>query len=265
MPAHVSVQEAATTQQRQQEDQLALRVKSGDVGAFVELSTRYQRFVKSIARKEFSWRTHVVGLDDLLQLGQIGLWRACQKFRGCTEAVPSRGSGNAHFVTYAYRAIRTAMLRGIRHFGEAALDEKGAVKQLGVNHLRLDAPLALRASDRSPALRLLDLLPSPEPSPEEACNMREQEQDVVALLAAFSDELRAEGHAIALAVLHERLLAETPRELRALGARFSRSHERIRQIEQRTRERLRAFARARGWEFLDRDVDLPSGKTYIRR
>jgi RNA polymerase sigma-32 factor len=73
-------------------------------------------------------------------------------------------------------------------------------------------------------------------SPEEALAQAVEEHDLRARVAAALAELSVREQAVA----HERLLAETPTTLAELGKVWGVSRERVRQIEEATKTRLRS-------------------------
>lgn len=91
----------------QQEEELTLRVRSGDQSARQKLIESNMRLVINIAK---SYRNKSVPLEDLIQEGAIGLMQAAERFD------PSRGF---RFSTYATHWVRQAIGRAIDNKSKA--------------------------------------------------------------------------------------------------------------------------------------------------
>jgi RNA polymerase primary sigma factor len=85
----------------EKEHELAQRVATGDVAARDQLIRANLRLVVAIARR---YTSHQVGLDDLIEEGNLGLLRAVETFD------PERGT---RFSTYAAFWIRQSIRRGM--------------------------------------------------------------------------------------------------------------------------------------------------------
>jgi RNA polymerase sigma-32 factor len=252
--------------EREHEFDLARRWRNDkDEDALHELIEAYARFVLRIAWK---FRGYGLPVGDLVQEGNIGLMEAAQRFD------PER---EARFSTYASWWIMAAIQDYIlRHTSLVRIATTPSQRRLFFNLRRVRAELAtgpngeLTAADREKvAKRLevkvsdvermeahlggpdaslnasltedddgeyLDLLPDDSPTPE----------DVVGY--SHDTAARSRWLAAALATLDERerkiivrrFLEEDKRTLAEIGEDFGVSKERIRQIEAKALDKLRA-------------------------
>ena len=115
---------------RRHEEQLDLlrRAREGDAQARERLIRDNARLVWSIVTR-FSGRG--VELEDLFQIGSIGLWRACERFD------PAYG---VHFSTYAVPLIIGEIRRFLRDYGQIKvsrrLRERAAIARRTIEDLR---------------------------------------------------------------------------------------------------------------------------------
>ncbi len=120
----------ASTADRRHEEQLDLlrRAREGETQAREQLISENARLVWSIATR-FTGRG--VELEDLFQIGSIGLWRACERFD------PSYG---VRFSTYAVPLIIGEIRRYLRDYGQIKvsrrLRERAAMARHATEELR---------------------------------------------------------------------------------------------------------------------------------
>ena len=105
-------------------------------------------------------------------------------------------------------------------------------QRLASRDLSIDQP-----SDDESAGTLLDVLPGPTPTAEERVANAEFRQEVGEKIHAFGATLKDKEAVI----FSERLLAEKPLTLQEIGNKYGISRERVRQIEERLKKRLRAY------------------------
>ena len=86
---------------REEENELALKAKNGDVAAKNKIVNANLRFVITVAKK---YQNHGLDLTDLISEGNIGILTAIEKFE------PAKGY---HFISYAVWWIRQSILKAI--------------------------------------------------------------------------------------------------------------------------------------------------------
>ena len=236
--------------ERDTERDLAQRWLAGDQRAGVQLVEACLPFVVSIALEYRRWG---VPLEDIIQQGNVGLLKAAAKFdtkKECRLATYAAYWIRAEIREYVVRAFRVVRLgttkgerRALRAFRRSQTTDPAAlaaISGLSEERVRLLLPLlsaretSLDASvgDMPPAM---DRLPSTSMSPEDE---------------ASGHEIRAQaGRAVRAAVEHldereqmivkARLMTEDPPTLQELGNRLGVSKERVRQLEERARSKLR--------------------------
>jgi RNA polymerase sigma-32 factor len=263
---------------REEEHELAMRyARDQDVEAAYRLVTGNLRLVVMIAR---DYQRASQSLLDLIQEGNVGLMEAVKNFD------PYRG---IRFPSYAVWWIRAYIIRYImnnwrmvkvgttqaqrRLFfnlqkekerleregitpGPALIAQRLDVKErevvemeqrLAARDLSIDAPVG---ADEEGAL--VDFLPSPEQTAERQVADAEYRQLLSEKIAAFSKGLRGKDRVI----FERRLMAEEPVTLQEIGDEFGISRERVRQLEQRLKKRLKAYLLQELKELKDVDIRL---------
>ncbi len=249
---------------REEEHALAVRwVEEGDVDAARRLALSNLRLVVKIAMQYRRAWTNVL---DLIQEGNVGLLEAVQRYD------PYQGVKLSSYAVYWIRAyilkwlldnfrmVRLGTTRAERKLFFRLNREKrelerqgfeveprllaerldvseedvlGMQQRLGESELSLDAPLR---QDEGRAT-FGDLLASDAVSTEERVGDEQLRRTFAAKVREFAEELDERDRRI----VEERILAEEPRTLQELGDEFGVSRERVRQLEARVVERLRAF------------------------
>lgn len=238
------------TLDRDVERDLARRWIAGDKRAGERIVEACLPFVVSIALEYRRWG---VPLEDIIQQGNLGLLKAAQRFdpdKECRLATYAAYWIRAEIREYVVRAFRVVRLgttkgerRALRAYRRTKVSEPAAlakVSGLSEERVRQLLPLltgrevSLDASvhDLPPAV---DRLASASPTPEDE--------------ASRSEARGHAGRAVEQAVRHlddrermiveERLMAEDPPTLQELGDRLGVSKERVRQLEERARAKLR--------------------------
>jgi RNA polymerase sigma-32 factor len=235
----------------EEERELAVRFNAGDREAGRRLVEACLPFVMTIALQYRRWG---LPIEDIVQEGNLGLLKAVARFD------PDRGCRLAGYAAYWIRAeIREHVARGYRivRLGSSK-NERRALRIYRKSHVRDAAQLAelsgltpgradellplLMAADvrldtapgedqRAPVERLADDARSPE---EEACIADEREQ-----IHAAIEQVVAELSPREQRIVQQRWLAEEPQTLEQLGVAFGVSKERVRQIEERAKKRVR--------------------------
>jgi RNA polymerase sigma-32 factor len=247
----------------EEEHELAVRyLEEGDVKAAYRLVTANLRLVVMVARRyERTFRN----LLDLVQEGNIGLMEAVKKFD------PYRG---IRFPSYAVWWIRAYVIRYIMNnfrlvkmgttqaqrklffnlqkemtrleeqgfevtpkLLASRLDVKPAEvvemqQRMAARDLSVDTPVG-QDGDAS----MLDLMAGGQPNTEEAVADAHYRSLVAQKMREFGETLEGKDKTI----FEERLLAEDPKTLAEIGESFHVSRERVRQIEERLKTRLKDY------------------------
>lgn len=248
---------------REEEHELAVQYKEfGDIEAAYTLVRSNLRLVVMIAREyERAFRN----LLDLIQEGNIGLMESLKNFD------PYRG---VRFPSYAVWWIRAYIIRYLMNNWRMVklgttqaqrrlffnlqkekekLEAEGFVpgakliaqrldvkeseviemdQRLSGRDVSTDAPMA-----QGESFTLLNTLTDDSPTPEERLAEDEYREAVKERLRIFGEGLKDKE----LVVFRERLMAEQPLTLREIGERYGISRERVRQIENRVKKKLKSY------------------------
>lgn len=242
--------------QREQEEDLARRVRTGDKEALDLLVNANLRFVVNVAKR---FLNRGLGLMDLIAEGNVGLITAARKFD------ERRG---ARFVTYAVwwiqQSIQTALQNHVRPVrlpanqlrlipallqAEQALEQTkgGAITpedlagKLGIplNRLRriqkaLSLPVSLDNQDETDGGSLAESLPDEDlDSPLEAITRERLERRLAQAMAEL------EGREQDIVSRHYGLDQDQGDSLEAIGRSQSLSRERVRQLRNRALGKIR--------------------------
>lgn len=241
---------AVETLDREAERDLARRWLAGDRRAGEKLVEACLPFVVSIALEYRRWG---VPLEDIVQQGNLGLLKAAAKFdpsRDCRLATYAAYWIRAEIREYVVRAFRVVRLgttkserRALRAYRKTKnTDAAELAKESGLSEERVRTLLPLLAArevsldastpDLGPAT---ERLPGSSPNPEEEAYRHEvssQAGDAVTRAVAHLDDRER-------MIVRERLMQEEPPTLQELGDRLGVSKERVRQLEERARSKLR--------------------------
>ena len=248
---------------REEEHRLAVDYKEyGNVEAAYKLVTANLRLVVMIARE---YQKAFKNLLDLIQEGNMGLMEAVKNFD------PYRG---VRFPSYAVWWIRAYMIRHIMNDWRMVkigttqaqrklffnlqkekekLEAEGLTprpkllaqrlnvkedevvemeQRLASRDLSVDMPMG----DDEEAT-LLHFLPDQKESPEEQIAETQYQQLLREKMEQFAGALKDKE----LVIFRERLLNEEPLTLREIGEKYDISRERVRQIEERVKRKLKTF------------------------
>jgi RNA polymerase primary sigma factor len=252
---------------REQEKELARRIRKGDEKAVHALVAANLRFVVSIAKQ---YVNQGLLLSDLVQEGNAGIIKAAYRFD------EKRGY---KFISYAVWWIRQAMMQALAEqsrivriplnragtlyrIGKAAkkLDQelgrkpdadeiaekmnlpvKEVVETMNIknSHLSLDAPFVFSDSD-SDDDTMIDALPDPKAeSPDEALYTGALSDGMQKALDTLTDREQA------ILRLYFGLDGEQPQTLDSIGKRMNLTRERIRQVMEKSILRLRHNSRSK--------------------
>ena len=247
---------------REEEVELATRAQNGDQEALDKLIRSNLRYVVSVARKYIGCG---LSLADLINEGNIGLIQAAKRFD------PTRG---VKFITYAVWWIRQAIMHGLAEQGGTVrlpLKQMGTLHKIAESYRQHTSRTGVEptSSELSKALELppeevetilrvyrsylsldapisndgdvshLDLLQSKTlPSVEETYIKSTLTEEISDLLNQLPPRERQ--------ILRMRFgFDDEPKTLEEIGKMLGLSRERVRQIEKRAKDLLRAKAKTK--------------------
>lgn len=263
----------------EEEHELAVRwVEEGDREAAAKLVTSNLRLVVMLARK---YQKAFRNILDLVQEGNIGLLEAVKKFD------PYRG---VRFPSYAVYWIRAYIIRYVmNNWRVVKLGTTQAQRKLFFNLQKEKEKLEREGYSPDPALiaerlsvkpsevvemqqrlsgrdvsvdapvgedgdaSMLDFLPAGGAEPESEFGEGELRSMVQDRIREFGETLEDKERTI----FEERMISEEPKTLAELGEVYGVSRERIRQIEERIKRRLRAYLVEHIPDIADVDVRMP--------
>jgi len=246
-----------------EEVELAKKIKKGDQKALEKLTKANLRFVVSVAKQ---YQNQGLSLADLINEGNIGLIKAAKRFD------ETRGF---KFISYAVWWIRQAILQALAEQSRIVrlpLNRVGTLHKIGKvssslqqdlgrepspneiaeelsltegevsdtlkisnSHLSLDAPFSA-SEDNS----LIDILEDEmQPSPDESLLSESLRVEIEKALDTLTPR-EAEVINLYFGLNHEK-----PLTLEEIGARFSLTRERVRQIKEKAIRRLRHASRSK--------------------
>ncbi len=247
----------------EEEVRLAMRIRQGDQEALNKLTKANLRFVVSVAKQ---YQNQGLTLPDLINEGNLGLIKAAQRFdetrgfkfisygvwwirQSIMQALaeqsrivrlPLNKVGLTNRISKAYTQLeqeyeRTPTVEELANHLDIDIDEVAATLNVASRHVSMDSPLSDGEENT-----LIDVL--------ENGNAESADKQV-----AFKDSLKKEI-ARSLSVLTERqkeviclfygIDAEQPMSLEDIGARFSLTRERVRQIKDKALAKLRTASRS---------------------
>ena len=251
---------------REEEAELARRIRVGDQEALDKLVRSNLRFVVSVGKK---YQNQGVSLSDLINEGNLGLIRAAHKFdetkgikfisyavwwirQAILQAlaeqsrivrVPLNRAGALHRIGRRANALLQELGREATHAEIAEgmdITEEEVAKTMSISqvHLSLDAPLAPGEDNR-----LLDYLADTiNPTPDEQTFEK-------ALTAAIVDSLASlKERESKILRLYFGLDESEPMTLEEIGSLLGITRERVRQIKEKALSRLRHVSRAKALE-----------------
>lgn len=241
-----------------EERELIERYQRGDKSAGGEIVAGSLSLVVSIALEYRRWGA---SLDDVVQEGCIGLLAAVTRFE------PARGNRLSTYAAYWIRAqIREFVMRGyrtvrvgttkderraVRHFRATREDDPVKLAEasgLSVERARELLPVlmhhdpSLEAEGAFTGASLLDRLEAEGPTPEDLFADEESGERTRVAYEEAMGELSAREQEI----LRARVDREEPLTLSEIGERLGVSKERVRQLEARACQKIRAKMVAQG-------------------
>lgn len=251
---------------REEEVELALRIRANDQEAVDTLVRSNLRFVVSVAKK---YQNQGVSLSDLINEGNLGLIRAAHKFdetrgikfisyavwwirqsilqalaeQGRIVRVPLNRAGTLHRIGKRASALLQELGREATHAEiaegmEITEEEVSSTISISQNHVSLDAPMTPGEENR-----LLDYLPDLEnPTPDEEMFGKALTQSIQDALSGLKEREAK------ILRLYFGLDGQDPMTLEEIGAALNITRERVRQIKEKALSRLRHVSRARALE-----------------
>lgn len=229
---------------------LARRWAAGDTAAGARLVEASLPFVIRVAKEYRRWG---VPFDDLIQQGNLGLLRAAEKFdpdkdcRLVTYAAYWIRAEIRDYVVRSYRIVRLGStrterraLRTFRRTGVETPEQLAECSGMPLARCRKLWPL-LTSGDVSldqtygDGGSAMDRLGTEGESPEEIVASDLERRGVRAVL----DEALAALGERERRIIEARVLSDEPKTLEELGREMGVSKERVRQLEERARNRLR--------------------------
>jgi RNA polymerase sigma-32 factor len=262
---------------REEERELAIRYKQDqDIEAAYRLVTANLRLVVMIAR-EYQKATR--NLLDLVQEGNIGLMEAVKNFdpyRGIRFPSYAVWWVRAYIIRYLinnWRLVKLGTTQAQRKLffnlqkEKDRLEAEGIVAEPKLIAQRLDVKesevvemeqrlssrdLSLDAPSSDDGAPMMDFLAGGKETAEDEVADAEFRQQVGERVHAFGKTLKDKEAVI----FHQRLLAESPATLQEIGDRYGISRERVRQIEERLKKKLRTYLLSELKDLKDIMLDL---------
>ena len=242
----------------EEEYDLALKAKNGDIRAREKLINSNLRFVVSVAKQ---FQGQGLPFEDLINEGNIGLMVALDKYE------PEKGY---HFISYAVWWIRQSIMKAINeksravrlplnranelvqiqkaqkklmmnNDGEVSLEELG--RETGLDQelikdllminremISLDSPIKNKGEDSS--ARVIDSIEYEGMSPEESTIEKDLKKDISTALSTLTEKERA------VIIRRFGLYDTSPLSLKEIGDMYGLTKERIRQIEKKALEKM---------------------------
>lgn len=241
-----------STATAERERDLVFAWREGDPNAGQELVKAFLPFVVSISLEYRRWNAQ---LDDIIQQGCLGLLRAALRFdpaqetRLATYAAYWIRAEIRDYVLRSYRMVRLGTTKGerkalrlYRTTLESEPERLALASGLSVRRVERLLPLiaahdaSFESSTGDGGIPIQDRLSDEEPSPEESTIRSLDGERLRASILKVLAQLSSREQTIA----RERWLEEPPTTLEALGLRLGVTKERVRQIEDRTRQKVRA-------------------------
>ncbi|HEY3286030.1 MAG TPA: RNA polymerase sigma factor RpoD/SigA [Gemmatimonadaceae bacterium] len=251
---------------REDEVDLAQRIRAGDQEALDKLVRSNLRFVVSVAKK---YQNQGVSLSDLINEGNLGLIRAAHKFdetkgikfisyavwwirQAILQAlaeqsrivrVPLNRAGTLHRIGKRASALLQELGREATHAEIAdgmdiTEEEVARTMLISQTHLSLDAPMSPGEDNR-----LLDYLPDTE------SRTPDEETFEKALTESIHEALRGlKEREAKILKLYFGLDGAEPMTLEEIGEVLNITRERVRQIKEKALSRLRHISRAKALE-----------------
>ncbi len=249
----------------QEEIDLAIKIRSGDMNAQNKLVKANLRFVVSVAKM---YQHQGLSLGDLINEGNIGLVKAAKRFdetkgfkfisyavwwirQGIMSAIadqsrvvrlPLNQVGNLTRLGKAYRELeqefeRKPTTEELAKMLEISPDELAYILQISGRQVSVDAPV--NNSDENKTTLIDVLHNSDQPMPDENL-MRDSLEKEISDILSILDEREAEVIRLSYGIGSNQKAT-----LEEIGDRFNLTRERIRQIKEKALRKLRNSKRSK--------------------
>lgn len=242
-------------------------IEERDVEAAKTLVTSHLRLVVKIAME---YRNAYYNILDLIQEGNVGLLKAVKNFD------PSKGARLGYYASWwirsyilkyildNFRLIKIGTTQAQRKLFYNLMKEKEKMEQLGFvpENKRLAerfdvkeqevAEMDQRLSQQELSTDLpvgdeggahyIDFLKDPSPAADEDISKKELNNVLIKQLDDFSKSLNSRE----LNIFKNRLLSEVPETLQVIADEYGITRERVRQIEERIKEKLKKYFEEHG-------------------
>jgi RNA polymerase primary sigma factor len=248
----------------EEEVDLAIKIKNGDMEAQNKLVRANLRFVVSVAKM---YQNQGLSLGDLINEGNIGLVKAAQRFdetrgfkfisyavwwirQGITSAIadqsrvvrlPLNRVGNLTKLGKAYRDLEQEFERKpttdeLAKLLEITSDEVAYILQIANRQVSMDAPVSNSEDNKS---TLMDVLHNEEQSMPDKNLMNDSLNSEIANILSTLDEREAEVIRLTFGIGRNQKAT-----LEEIGSKFNLTRERIRQIKEKALRKLRTSKRS---------------------
>ena len=236
---------------KETERELARRWIAGDKRAGERIVEACLPFVIGIALEYRRWG---VPMEDIIQQGNVGLLRAAKKFdpgkdcRLATYAAYWIRAEIREYVVRSYRVVRLGTtkaerraLRAYRTSNERDAETLARVSGMSKERVEMLLPvIASRESSLDAAAPgggpAVDRMVARAPDPEEETSQHEARARAREVVGDALETLTDRE----LLIVRERLMTDEPQTLQELGVTLGVSKERVRQLEERARGKLRS-------------------------
>ena len=248
----------------EEEIDLAIKIKKGDMAAQDKLVRANLRFVVSVAKM---YQNQGLSLGDLINEGNIGLVKAAQRFdetrgfkfisyavwwvrQSIMQAIadqsrvvrlPLNRVGNLTKISKAYRDLEQEYERKpttdeLAKILDMTADEVAYALQISGRHVSMDAPLKSGDENKN---TLIDVLPNDEqPLPDKELMKESLKKEVHNVLSTLTER---EAEVIKL---YFGIEGDHSATLEEIGERFNLTRERVRQIKEKALRNLRHSKRS---------------------
>lgn len=249
----------------EQEVDLAVKIRNGDIDAQNKLVRANLRFVVSVAKM---YQNQGLSLGDLINEGNIGLVKAAQRFdetrgfkfisyavwwvrQGIMSAIadqsrvvrlPLNRVGNLTKLGKVYRDLEQEFERKpttdeLAKILEISSDEVAYILQISSRQVSVDAPISNSDESKSTLMDILHNQEQPMPDTE---LMQDSLKNEVADILSTLDEREAEVIRLSFGIGSNQKAT-----LEEIGERFNLTRERIRQIKENALRKLRNSKRSK--------------------